>query len=89
MVMYGRVKQTSVPRLGFIRLRRKNRVDESVEEAKNPGAMLGLIMGIYPLLLIGFILLVIAYGYFVQPFLSGPIDREEHLEKATSTTLSP
>lgn len=34
--------------------------NESVEEAKNPGAALGLIMGIYPAILVGVLLIGLA-----------------------------
>lgn len=46
--------------------------NESDEEAKHPGAMLGLIMGTYPLIMVAFIMVLIAYAFFVHPIIISP-----------------
>ncbi len=56
------------------RFRAKRPVNESVEEAKHPGALLGLIMGSYPLLLVVFILIALAYSLLFRPLFSGSRD---------------
>ena len=60
--------------------------DESVEEAKHPGAMLGLIMGVYPLIMVTFILALIGYAFFVRPIMMSPTNTTTQQNELLSKT---
>jgi len=60
--------------------------DESKEEAKHPGAMLGLIMGVYPLIMVAFILALIGYAFFVHPIMMSPTNTTTQQNELLSKT---
>lgn len=59
--------------------------DESVAESKHPGAMLGLIMGIYPLMMVTLILLLIGYAFFVHPVMMSPKNKTPAHEESVNS----
>lgn len=60
--------------------------NESNEEAKHPGAMLGLIMGVYPLIMVTFILVLIGYAFFVHPIMISPANTTPHQNELLGQT---
>jgi len=77
------------PRSIWRRFRAKRPVNESVAESKHPGVLLGLIMGIYPLLLVVFILIALAYSFVFRPIFSGSRDIKLPAVTTGSGDVSP